>query len=161
MIWSATSRAVSASPLLDRSDGGGDEQHAPRRDRYVGSQLLDDALRACHPPARLRHLAAQHQGERRPARAQRRPVGTTGTQVLGVGPLPGPDAVLVPPDQVRGHGEHLELVRVEVLSRVGEQRVHLEPRVPSERFPRSLHGANRRPVLWILPDPIVSDSEGP
>jgi hypothetical protein len=122
----------------DRSDGIGDEQHAPRRDRDVGSQVLDDALGSCHPPARLRHLAAQQQDERCPARAQRGPVGSTGAQVLSMGPLPRPDAVLVPPEQVRRHREHLELVGLEV-HRIGEQGVHLEPRVPSERLPRSLH----------------------
>ncbi len=128
-----------------RRDRGRNQQHAPRRNRYVASQFLDDAFGACHPPTRLRHVPAHHQCERRPARAQRGPVGTTAMHVLAMRPLPGPNALLVTPNQVRRHGEHLEHVRVEVLSRVGEQRVHLEPRVPTERFARSLHRANRRP----------------
>ena len=144
MIWSASSRAVSASPPWSAARAAGISNIPRAATGTSASQLLDDALRPCHPPACLRHLAAQQQDERRPARALRRPVAPTGTQVVDVGPLPGPDAVLVPPDQVRGHGEHLELVRVEVLARVGEQRVHLVPRMPSERVPRCLHGANRR-----------------
>ena len=128
----------------DRSDGVGDQQHAPRRDRHVGSQLLDDALRPGHPPASLRDLAAQQQGERRPARALRRPVAPPGSQVIDVGPLPRPDAVLIPPDQVRGNSEHLELAGVEAVARVGEQGVRLVPRVPGEHVEHGLHGTHRR-----------------
>ena len=124
----------------DGSDGVGDEQHALRRDRHVGSQLLDDALRTGHPPASLRDLTSQQQDERRPARAQRRPVAPAGPQVIDIGPLPGPDAFLISPDQVRGNSEHLELVGVEAVSRVGEQRVRLVPRVAGERVQRGLHG---------------------
>ena len=132
----------------DGSDGVGDEQHALRRDRHVGSQLLDDALRTGHPPASLRDLAAQQQGERRPARALRRPVAPPGSQVIDVGPLPRPDAFLISPDQVRGNSEHLELVGVEAVARVGEQRVRLVPRVAGERVQRGLHGTTVDDAAW-------------
>ena len=64
--------------------------------------------------------------------------------MIDVSPLPRPDAVLIPPDQVRGDSEHLELAGVEAVARVGEQRVRLVPRVPGERVERGLHGVHRR-----------------
>ncbi len=135
---------------VESSESGGDQQHPSGRDR-LRAQLLDDALRARHPPACLCHLAAQQQDERRPARALRRPVAPTGPQVIEVGPLPRSDAVLVTPDQVRGNGEHLELVGIETVARVGEQRVCLEPGMTSERVLRCLHGANGRPAFRSIP----------
>jgi hypothetical protein len=65
-------------------------------------------------------------------------------QVVDVGTLPSTDAVLVPPDQVRRHGEHLELVGIEAVARADEQHVRLVPGMPSERITPCLHGANRR-----------------
>ena len=129
---------------VESGEGGGNQQHPSGRDRHVRSQLFDDALRARHPRACLRHLAAQQQDERRPTCALRCPVTPTGTKVVDMGPLPSTDAVLVSPDQVRGHGQHLELVGVETVARVGEQGVRLVPGMPSERITRCLHDANRR-----------------
>jgi hypothetical protein len=138
---------------MESRESGGNQEHPSCCDRHVRAELLDDALRARHPCACLCHLATQKQDERRPARALRRPFAPTGMQVIEVGSLPGSDAVLVSPDQARGHGEHLELVGVETIARVGEQRVHLEPGMPSERVLRCLHGIDPRRAFRFVAGP--------
>ena len=85
-----------------------------RRDRHVGSQLLDDSL-SLVPSTRPACAISprQQQDESRPARGLRGPIAPTATQVIDVGPFPRPHAFLIPPNQIRGNSQHLELVRVE------------------------------------------------
>ena len=94
------------------------EQKAPGR--AVPVRLRDEPLRPGQPPAGPGDLAAQEQQKGEPERAARGAVEVARTLTGALRTLPGQRTLGVSADQVGGHGESLEVRRVQRLGR-GEQ----------------------------------------
>ena len=117
------------------------------------ADALEDPSRAGEPAAGGSHVAAGEHPESEPERAAGGWRRVAPRQVLLVSPRPQVRAVGVLSDQVRRHGEPIEVLGLEVVLSIGgrELRVRVGPVLPTVRLPALIEcfsHRHRRSRFW-------------